>query len=69
MYYVRVSVKKIMILVGVGSIICLPTTVAAFTTNPCLTGARAISGVVSMSAGVALIPLQTEAGVDILRWA
>ena len=30
--------------------------------------ARAISGVLSLSAGVSLVPLQTETGYDALRW-
>lgn len=60
---------KVIILVLATSMLCLPTTYAAFTGNPCLLGARAISGVISTSAGVALMPLQTETGAYNLRWA
>ncbi|KAF2195884.1 hypothetical protein K469DRAFT_744315 [Zopfia rhizophila CBS 207.26] len=55
-------------LCGIATAAILPCTAALLTNQNWLAGSRAISGVVSTSAGISLIPLQTEPDYDALRW-
>ncbi|KAF2467330.1 uncharacterized protein BDR25DRAFT_70766 [Lindgomyces ingoldianus] len=64
----RISIDVTCPLGGLAAVLIIPCAAALLNGQSWAASARAITGVVSTSAGVSLVPLQSEPGYDVLRW-